>query len=59
MFAVGLADLLTIRRKQRYNHVYPQLPDYYMQELPGAHRDLIEMRLPPGKFSFNRLTDFQ
>src|SRR6266540_3868829 len=59
MIAVGLADLLTVRRNQRHRHIYPSLGDHYMQVLTGAHRDLVGMRLATGKLSFDGLAWFQ
>src|SRR5215510_6190624 len=59
MFAVGLADLLTIRRKQRHCNIYPSLLDHNMRVLSGDHRDLVGMRLTTGKLSFDGLTWFQ
>src|SRR4030095_2797615 len=59
MFAVGLADLLTIRRKQRHCHIYPPFGDYNMHVLSRDHRDLVGMRLTTGKLSFDGLTWFQ
>src|SRR5215470_7758521 len=59
MFAVGLADLLTVRRKQRHRNIYPSLLDYNMRVLSGDHRDLVGMRLAAGKLSFDGLAGFQ
>src|SRR5215510_12529611 len=59
MFSVDLADLLTVRRKQRHRHVYPPLVDHHLQVLTGDHRDLVGMRLTTRQLSFNRLTGFQ
>src|SRR5215813_12522659 len=59
MFAVDLADLLTVRRKQRHRHIYATLGDHHLQILTGDHRDLVGMRLTTRQFSFNGLTGFQ
>src|SRR5262245_55363616 len=59
MFAVGLADLLTIRCEQRHCHIYPSLGDHHPQVLTGDHRDFEEMRLTAGEFSFDGLAGFQ
>src|SRR5882672_879457 len=59
MFAVGLADLLTVRRKQRHCNIYPSLLDHNMRVLSGDHGDLVEMRLAAGKLSFDGLAWFQ
>src|SRR6266511_6154254 len=59
MFAVGLADLLIVRRKQRHCNIYPSFGDHNMRVLSGDHRDLVEMRLAAGKLSFDGLAWFQ
>src|SRR6266508_3496734 len=59
MFAVGFADLLTIRCEQGHCKIYPSFGDHNMRVLSGDHRDLVEMRLAAGKLSFDGLAGFQ
>src|SRR5215813_9085372 len=56
---VHLADLLTVRRKQRHRHIYASLLDHYMKILTRDRRDFVGMRLAAGKLSLNRLAWFQ
>src|SRR5262245_30899047 len=59
MFAVCLADLLTIWCEQRHHNIYPSLVNHHVQVLTGDHRDLVGMRLTTRELSLNGRTKFQ